>query len=219
MRVDRTKTTEADVKDCNLIQDRNTIAQETVRSVNAIEAHLAGAGPTDGPERKASPGTDCCFQHAPLGMVIIGKDGSFEYINPKFTEMFGYGLDEIPDGKTWFRKAYPDARYRHEVIGAWIREATEAGMSEPASRIYTVGCKNGENKTIRFRPVQIGAGRYLMTCEDITELTEAAEALRNEKAKFEVLAENFPLGVVMIAEDGTYEYINPKFTQMFGYDL
>jgi PAS domain S-box-containing protein len=152
-------------------------------------------------------------------MVIIGKDGSFEYVNPKFTQMFGYGLEEVPDGKTWFRKAYPDAPYRHEVIRTWLGGALESGKGEMTSQIFKVKCKSGELKIVQFRPVQLESGQYLITCEDITELTKAAEALRLEKAKFQVLAENLPLGVVMISKDGTYAYVNPKFTQMFGYDL
>ncbi len=207
------------MKDCELTQDQSVIAQETVQSVKALEAHVAGAGEMDEHMRNASPKTDCCFHHAPLGMMIIGRDGSFEYVNPKFMQMFGYASDEIPDGKSWFRKAYPDARYRHEVIRIWLAELTQSDRREMNPKVFTVKCKNGESKTIRFRPVQLESGRHLVTCEDITELTESAEALGREKAKFQVLAENFPLGVVMIAEDGTYEYINPKFTRMFGYDL
>ena len=57
-------------------------------------------------------------ENAPFGMVMIDQDGTFRYINPKFKELFGYDLTDVPDGKTWFRKAYPDSLYRHDVISA-----------------------------------------------------------------------------------------------------
>jgi len=34
-------------------------------------------------------------------MVMIDQDGTFRYINPKFRELFGYDLADIPNGKTW----------------------------------------------------------------------------------------------------------------------
>lgn len=42
--------------------------------------------------------------NAPIGMVLISKEGRFTYINPRMTELFGYALADIPDGRTWFRK-------------------------------------------------------------------------------------------------------------------
>ena len=47
-------------------------------------------------------------ENSPFGMVIIGKDGDFEYVNPKFTEIFGYDLNDVPNGRDWIQKAYPD---------------------------------------------------------------------------------------------------------------
>ncbi len=207
------------MKDCELTRNQSTDTKGTGQSINTLASPLMGGRKLDEHMRKAGSQTDSYSHHAPLGMVIIGKDGSFEYVNPKFTQMFGYGLDEVPDGRTWFRKAYPDAHYRREVIRTWLGGAPASGKGEMSSQIFTVKCKSGELKTVHFRPVQLESGQYLITCEDITELTKAAEALRLEKAKFQVLAENLPLGVVMIATDGTYKYINPKFTEMFGYDL
>jgi len=45
---------------------------------------------------------------APLGLSIIDKDGSYKYINPKFVEIFGYTLQDMPTGREWFTKAYLD---------------------------------------------------------------------------------------------------------------
>lgn len=189
------------------------------RPVNAGSDSRAGGANRERQVRKSRPESDSYSEKAPLGMIIIRQDGSFEYVNPKFTQMFGYALNEIPNGKTWFRKAYPDVGYRREVISTWVDLLSTSDEGEMAAHIFTVRCKDGSAKTIRFRPVQMEDGHYLITCEDITEVTRSAEALRLEKAKFQGLAQNLPLGVVMIGKDGTYEYINPKFTRIFGYDL
>ena len=114
-------------------------------------------------------------ENAPFGMVMIDKDGTFKYINPKFRELFGYDLNDIPNGKTWFRKAYPDPTYRHHVISTWIDdlEGFKSGGKRP--RTFTVTCKGGTEKIINFIPVQLETGENLMACEDITELKRAEE--------------------------------------------
>lgn len=47
-------------------------------------------------------------EESPLGISLIAKDGRYQYINPRFQEMFGYTIDDAPTGKEWFRKAFPD---------------------------------------------------------------------------------------------------------------
>ncbi len=108
-------------------------------------------------------------------MVMIDKDGTFEYINPRFRELFGYDLDDIPNGKTWFRKAYPDPTYRHHVISTWTDDLAGFKSGGKRPRTFTVTCKDGTEKIINFIPVQLETGENLMACEDITELKRAEE--------------------------------------------
>ena len=41
----------------------------------------------------------------PFGIALIDKNGFHTYLNPKFIEMFGYELKDIPNRETWFEKA------------------------------------------------------------------------------------------------------------------
>jgi len=122
-------------------------------------------------------------EEAPFGMVTIEEDGAFRYINPKFKELFGYDLSDVPDGKTWFRKAYPDPTYRHHVIGTWIKDFEEFKRGEKRSEVFTVTCKDGTEKIINFIPVQLTTGENLMACEDITE----RKRMEQEQLKIEKL--------------------------------
>ncbi len=97
-------------------------------------------------------------EKAPLGVSIIKADGRYEYINPKFVEIFGYTLKDIPTGQAWFTKAYPDQEYRERVIADGVSglKGTRRGETRPGT--FTVTCKDGSEKVIHFRSVTIENG-------------------------------------------------------------
>jgi PAS domain S-box-containing protein len=111
--------------------------------------------------------------NAPFGMALFDESGKFTYINTKFKEIFGYDLHELPDGKTWCKKIYPDPEYRHKVIETWLNDVERfrenPSMREGKQWTFTVTCKGDVQKIINFIPVQLPTGAYLMTYEDITE--------------------------------------------------
>jgi PAS domain S-box-containing protein len=108
---------------------------------------------------------------APFGMVLIGKDSEFLLINPKFRELFGYDETNVPNGREWFQKAFPDSEYRSKVIATWIADAKKMQIGE-RHRIFSVTCKNGEKKVISFIPVELTNGDQLVTMVDITRNIE-----------------------------------------------
>jgi PAS domain S-box-containing protein len=121
-------------------------------------------------------------EQAPFAMAIVAKNGEFQYLNPKFKEMFGYDLDDVPNGKQWFRRAYPDPAYRHEVIRSWVEDFHATKMGRTRERIFTVTRKDGSNRVIHFRPVQLENCDNLMTCEDITERKRMEEGSGEREA-------------------------------------
>ncbi len=116
-------------------------------------------------------------ENAPFGMVLIDEKGGVKYINQKFRELFGYDLEDIPDVKTWFRRAYPKAAIRHDAISTWVDDLKIAKPGEKRPRASKVTCKDGKEKTINFIPVQLGTGEHLIACEDITELKRSEEKI------------------------------------------
>ena len=83
------------------------------------------------------------IEHAPISMAIVGMDGTIEYINRKAIETFGYLPEEIPNMERWWAQAYPDARYRKEVIERWTGYVT-AGLvqgQEIQRDDYRITCK------------------------------------------------------------------------------
>jgi PAS domain S-box-containing protein len=108
-------------------------------------------------------------EESPLGVSLIGADGRYKYINPTFTEIFSCALEDIPTGREWFRRAYPDPDYRHQVISTWITDQEASKVGEVRPRTFTVRCKDGSDKEILFRSVTMENGDQFVTYEDMTE--------------------------------------------------
>jgi PAS domain S-box-containing protein len=126
-------------------------------------------------------------ENAPFGIIMIDKEGVFEYINPKFRELFGYDLDEVPNSFEWFRKAFPDPKSRKEVISTWIEYLRSTKPGEKVPRTLPATCKDGTEKIIHFIPVRLATGEYIVTLEDVTERIQAHEALLKSHQELEQL--------------------------------
>ena len=50
-----------------------------------------------------------------LGLALISEKGNYKYLNPKFSEMFGYTLEDISTGKDWLRRAYPNKEQKQII--------------------------------------------------------------------------------------------------------
>lgn len=157
-------------------------------------------------------------ENSPFGMLLIAADGAFQYINPKFVKMFGYEPSELPTGREWFRRAFPDPTYRNQVISAWLKDLEKSGPGEQRPRVYTVTCKDGTEKRIHFRPIQLESGENLMTCEDITHRKKQQEALQESEQMFRLLSEQSLMSVAIL-QDGIYKYANQAMAELCEYSV
>ena len=53
--------------------------------------------------------------------------------------------------------------------------------------------------------------------KDITDRKLAELALIESEDRFRMLSEKSPLGISLVGKDSTFEYINPRFLELFGY--
>ena len=108
-------------------------------------------------------------ENAPYGLTIVKSDHGIEYVNPRFTEIFGYRLGDIQSVDELFEKVFPKA-----VHGA-IAEPSEGGQFDRglSDKIiqgeHTIPCADGQKKIIHFENIYLPEGRLLITSEDITE--------------------------------------------------
>jgi PAS domain S-box-containing protein len=111
---------------------------------------------------------------SPFAAAIIDADGRYLSLNRQFTALFGYTLADIPTGREWFRKAFPDETDRREAIATWRSDLAQSGAGQVRPRTYRVRCKDGREKAILFNPVELCDGTQYVTYEDVTGRRRAA---------------------------------------------
>jgi PAS domain S-box-containing protein len=119
--------------------------------------------------------------NAPFGMIMIESSGAFNYVNPKFMELFGYDLSDVPNIGTWLRMVYSDYDQRQTAERKWFKIVADMKLGERRPFTRQITCKDHTKKTINFIPVRLVNGEVLITCEDITQrqLAEQEIKLRN----------------------------------------
>jgi two-component system, cell cycle sensor histidine kinase and response regulator CckA len=117
---------------------------------------------------------------SPIPMLVVSADKhAVLSMNRRFTEVFGYTVDEIPDIRAWWPKAYPDPTYRTDIEQLWskaIVEATVANASSIAPVEAFITCRDG---SLRFVEVHMGwfGDRALVLFNDLTERKRAEDTL------------------------------------------
>ena len=154
--------------------------------------------------------------NAPFGMIMIDRNNEYTYVNPKFTELFGYDLKDIPDGRTWFRKAFPDKHYRRSAIKTWIDDFSEFRIGECDTRTFTARCKDGREKIIEFTSVRVESGKFIITCMDITGRVHAEKALSASELRLRAIIESAQDTIFIKDRNLRYIVANPAMSVVFG---
>ncbi|MCX7856645.1 MAG: PAS domain S-box protein [Deltaproteobacteria bacterium] len=157
------------------------------------------------------------IENLPFGAVLVDPKGKYLYANKKFTEMTGYTLEEVPDGKTFIKKAFPDEKSRLEVISLWKEDTKKFKVGESIPRTFTVTCKDGSVKRLTVTTVFVAENLYVMGYEDVTEAEKNALLLRESEKKYRSIVENASEGIFQSTLDGMYVFANPAMVKMLGY--
>ncbi|MDH3455182.1 MAG: PAS domain-containing sensor histidine kinase, partial [Desulfuromonadales bacterium] len=95
---------------------------------------------------------------SPVPLAILEHKHKFIYLNQRFTETFGYTLEDLPTVDDWWVNCYPDPHYREEVMQKWLHAVNMA--SEPEVKFSPqearVTCKNGTVLDVVARQASIG---------------------------------------------------------------
>ncbi len=134
---------------------------------------------------------------SPIPLAILQNNQTMVYLNRRFTEVFGYTLEDLPTVEAWWNKVYPEQSYRQEIRQKWIEAATKTIIhgAEFAPQEAQVTCKNGTVLDVIASLAAIGN-------QEIVVLTDMSRERQLDRLKSEFIATaahelNTPLCSVM----------------------
>ncbi|MEW6349872.1 MAG: PAS domain S-box protein [Thermodesulfobacteriota bacterium] len=158
---------------------------------------------------------------APFGLVVATGDERTEYVNPKFTEIFGYSLEDMPNANAWFGMAYPSASSSSKAAAVWRAEAAEIkrkyGIGREAEpRVFRAICKDGFEKVVSFRAVLLDEGRLIATFVDVTAEAKAQQEIVRAKNEWERTFNSVSDLIVILDQDLKVVRMNKALADRLG---
>ena len=191
--------------------------EQLISELAEMHQRIAEVKVSETERKQAEEQLQTLLDNIPFGVSLLNQKGSYEYVNARFTDIFGYTLKDIPTGKEWLEKAYPDQQYRRKVIASWLNDLRKAGVAEARPQTFIVTCKDGSTKDIQFRPITLSKGQQLVTYEDITERKEMEEEVYKLSQLQEKVLDNANVWIDVLDEKANVVLWNKAAEEISGY--
>ena len=155
---------------------------------------------------------EATLDHLPIGIAVNRIDeGKATYINPAFSQIYGWPVDELLGVETFFEKVYPDPEYR-AWIKAQVLTGTQSGdprqMNWQGIRITT---QAGETRIISAKNIPVYEQNLM-----ISTVIDETEKTRTQKL-FEEIFERIPVMVTIYDAQVGRVRVNKTFETITGY--
>ncbi len=159
------------------------------------------------------------IEKSPLPMVITGENQDIKLFNDKFTELFGYTLDDVSTAEKWWVIAYPDEKYRAKVQQSWMDAIEKAKLNNTdiGMQKWELTIKDRSVRKCEFYMVPLG-DISLIIMKDITEEKKMRDSLKESEQKFKGMFEKAPLSYQSLDGNGNFTDVNETWLDMLGYD-
>lgn len=157
-------------------------------------------------------------EHAHAGVLQVGSDFHFVYVNEELCRILGYSRAELVAGD--FRKVL-DEESREMVIDFYQRR--QAGEDVPYRYEFGTVRKDGQRRQVEmsaatFRDVD-GRSQTIALLLDITERKQMENALRDSEALYQSLVNSLPQNIFRRDVNGRFTFANQHFCDLHGLPL
>jgi PAS domain S-box-containing protein len=136
------------------------------------------------------------------------------YVNPEFTNITGYTLQDVPTVADWFNNVFLDSKYKERAIENWKKERLRG---ETVDRESNITCKKGKTKRLEIRAVFLEDKNVVVAFYDVTERKRAEEALRQSEERYRTILESIEDGYYEVDLAGNFTFVNDSICRIWGY--
>ncbi len=154
-------------------------------------------------------------EQSPVSIIITDPRGNIEYVNARFTQITGYGSDEVVGRRMGLLKSgqTPDSTY------GMLWQTVLAGREWSGELLNRR--KNGELywDSVHIMPVLDADGtvtHFVSMQEDITARKQAALQLGESESRFRAIFENSRDAILLLRGEQC-AFVNPACARMFGF--
>ncbi|NTW68093.1 MAG: PAS domain S-box protein, partial [Nitrospirae bacterium] len=183
----------------------------------SVVRHTTESGRAETALRESEARFRRIVESSPLPIGIYSKDGRVEYINPKFSEVFNYTLEDMPGLNDWYRLAFPDPAYREQIIGQWqwlLEIAARENRSSEMIEARITG-KDGSIRTVQAFGALMGDS-ILVVFNDLTERRLAEDALHSSQLHLSAILNNIPDIAWLKDSESRFIAVNEAFAEAAG---
>ncbi|MHB8830463.1 MAG: cache domain-containing protein, partial [Syntrophales bacterium] len=160
------------------------MAMQLRETLSTLQRELLEHKRTDRELEKERNILSTILENDPSGIVLIDRQGAFQYLNPAVTSIIGYTAEDFAVVREWQKQAFPDNDYLKKIRGFWREKKNSPGRRGDAE--FTVACKDGQAREIEFRTIFIEEGQ-ITVLNDVTERKRAIEKIRQKNAQLRKL--------------------------------
>lgn len=147
----------------------------------------------------------------------VKEHAKAKFINKEFAQMYGFENEDEVIGQSLHHLLASDSQSADIVVHTliehkleWENLTTEEHTLDGQVKFFSSSIQ----PVIENDHVTALIGHQI----DITESTQKEKALEQSESLFRETFENLPVAVTLSYDDGTIGYMNPKFTDMLGYN-
>lgn len=172
----------------------------------------------------------------PIPTFVLDNDHNVIHYNPAMENLTGISQDEIYGTRNAWQAFYgearptmadlivdgaPEAEIAKYYRGKYRKSAVKAGAYEAEDYFPDIG-DGGRWLYFTAAPLMDADGNVLgalETLQDTTERRRAVQASLKSERRFRTLLDFAPYSILVFSVDGLVTYLNPAFTETFGWTL
>ncbi|SDG39082.1 PAS domain S-box protein [Psychroflexus sediminis] len=161
------------------------------------------------------------FDSLPIGIAVSRIDDSKAlYVNSKFSEIYGWEIDELNNVTAFFEKVYPDEQVRERLKKMILNDIESGDPKRMNWENLTITTSTGQRKIVNAKNIPLREQNLMIsTVTDVTKNYTVQREIEKAKVRFDLAARATSDAVWEWDLDKEELYWGDGYKRLFGYKI